>query len=200
MDLFYHPIDIHFAKAIIRLCATKGFDDPSLNHAGEALCRFLSYQTRMGNVCLNMDKLPLPSEQPYIQDAQRGKENHPRDLDFLKPLSNNPSSRKLQEEEHALLQSKGQKEWIQNSPVVYHVGKDWEKRAKGIQENILPLIFHHTEKERRIYLYRYYDYETKVIQTLQYYHSVDSRHIPEKESRSFDWKYFYSVSPKSAYR
>ena len=70
-SLYYHSLDLQFAKSMMRLCGRQYESE-----AGEYLCRLLSYQLRHSHVCLELTKAidPFPILVNNKENEEQGKE------------------------------------------------------------------------------------------------------------------------------
>ena len=125
-ELSYSFFDLHFAKAMMRLCKPK-----HRQPVGELLCRLLTYQLRSGNLYLDLENLPSLKTWPIIDEKQTKE-------DAI--------------HERKLLQSKECRDWLSSAAIV----------TSDPQDKICPLVI----QKKRLYLYRYYQYETELVRTL----------------------------------
>ena len=174
--MYYKSLDIHLAKNMLSLCA------PSLQSpVGYLLCRLLSFQIRMGHVCLDLED--LPSLEFWPRHSDRSLRSLLQTGAGLLKAEEIEREESLPQAEKEILFSKEYLSWLESSPIVTSHPES-EARA---------LVW----KKPRLYFYRYYAYERKLAQRLLEF-SQASEGIPQISQLKKALEDLYPISGSKA--
>ncbi len=140
MEEHYNSLDFSFAALMARLnrwqqLKRSAHHDSLTDNVIEIACRLLSYQVRMGHICLDLQQLPA--------------------------IENWPATARQQKEQQA--EEKKQERQLLTAPANHTLLCNASIVTAQPEKDIRPLVW----QEGRLYLYRYYLYESEVSEEIE---------------------------------